>query len=231
VIVASAGQGLVAGTLLARDNRFLARVRVGGREALAHVPNPGRMTELMIPGRTVHLRPAPGGTRKTAWDLLAIDHDGLWVCLDNRFGGRLAGLALAAHAIDGLPPYRAVRAEVKSGHSRLDYYLDAEPPTWLEVKSCTLVVDGRGLFPDAPTVRGTRHLTELTELARTCGAAVLFVIQRPDAVSLAPHDATDPAFGAALRNAEAAGVRLLARRCVWSTEGLRLAEAVPVLTA
>ncbi len=226
---------VVEGRLIDRPNRYLAHVELDGVEVAAHVPNPGRMTELMIAGRTVHLRPAAHAERKTAWDLLGILHDTpdgpVPVCIDNRLGGRLARLALEQHALDALPDYGEVRAEVKWGASRLDFRLAADPPIWVEVKSCTLVDDGHGRFPDAPTLRGTRHLGELTALvAEGQRAAALFVIQREDVRSVGPNDETDPDFGQALRAAADGGVMLLAVRCAWSPAGLQLRGSIPVFT-
>ncbi|MBI5831340.1 MAG: DNA/RNA nuclease SfsA [Armatimonadetes bacterium] len=235
MVAISAGEGVVEGRLLERPNRYLARVDIDGREQFAHVPNPGRMTELMIAGRTVHLRPATNPDRKTAWDLLGVLHETeagvVPVCIDNRLGGKLARAALEQRSIPELGAYDAVRPEVRWGASRLDFRLEAEPAVWVEVKSCTLVDDGHGRFPDAPTVRGRRHLGELTALVgEGQRAAALFVVQRDDVRSVGPNDGTDPDFGEALRAAEAAGVMLLAVRCGWSVAGLQLRGAIPVFT-
>ncbi len=221
---------LLAGELLDRPNRYLARVRVARTVIEAHVPNPGRMLELMTPGRPVQLARVDGEHRKTGHDVQACWYHDAWVCIDNRLGGRLARLALEAHAVPELEPYQSVTPEVRLGASRLDFRLDHPGGvTWVEVKSCTLVESGHGRFPDAPTERGRRHLGELTQVTETgVGAAVLFLIQRPDARSIGPNDETDPRFGAALRAAAAAGVRLLAYRSRWTEAGLELLDAVPV---
>ncbi|MCC7493305.1 MAG: DNA/RNA nuclease SfsA [Fimbriimonadaceae bacterium] len=204
--------------LVDRPNRYLAHVElVDGRCVAAHVPNPGRMREFMTPGRLVQVRAVSGPQRRTGFDLLACWYRGCWVCLDNRLGGRLAGVLLRAGAIDELGPVTRVAAEVTVGGSRLDYRLSGPAgPTWVEVKSCTLVEDGRGRFPDAPTSRGARHLRELTALAAAGHrAAVLFMIQRPDARCIGPHRERDPEFAAAFDAARAAGVSLLARTARW----------------
>lgn len=217
--------------LLARPNRYLAEVELAGERRFAHVPNPGRMHELMVPGRAVRVLSVAAEHRKTDLDLIAVRYLRRWVCIDNRAGGKLARRLLEAHALPALQPYDEVRAEVTVGHSRLDFLLTSEtgPPCWVEVKSCTLVLDGTGRFPDAPTARGVRHLGELTErVEHGERAAVLFLVQRPDAVAIGPNDATDPDFGEALRRAAAAGVQTLAvtSRCL--PRGLRLECPIPV---
>ncbi|NUQ01110.1 MAG: DNA/RNA nuclease SfsA, partial [Armatimonadetes bacterium] len=207
----------MSGHLIDRPNRYLARVALPGQVVEVHVPNPGRMHELMLPGRPVQITPAAGPQRKTAFDLQAVWHEQTWVCIDNRLGGRLARLVLEQHLLAELEPYHQVLAEVRCGASRLDFLLHGSPHCWVEAKSCTLLINGCGRFPDAPTVRGRRHLDELIA-RRQLGdrAAVLFVVQRPDALRLGPHDLTDPEFGVALRAAAAAGVALLAVTAAWT---------------
>ncbi|MBI2300154.1 MAG: DNA/RNA nuclease SfsA [Armatimonadetes bacterium] len=228
---ATSGEGArLHARLRARPNRYLAEVDLAGRVVEAHVPNPGRMHELMLPGRAVQLVAVSGEHRKTAFDLVAVEHEGLWVCIDNRLGGRFARGLLEQHRLPELEPYERVEAEVRCGDSRIDFRLTgAGGVTWVEVKSCTLVVDGQGRFPDAPTLRGARHVRELAE--RVAGgeqAAVLWVIQRPDAVEIVPNDATDPDFGAALREAAAGGVQTLAITTEWVEGRLEERSQVPV---
>jgi sugar fermentation stimulation protein A len=219
--------------LVVRDNRYRAQVRLGGEVVAAHVPNPGRMAELMQEGRAVQLVEVRRPERKTAYDLVAVEHAGHWICIDNRLGGRLARLALECRSIPELGSYRGLEAEVRCGRSRLDFRLtDDQRTCWVELKSCTLVDDGLGKFPDAPTVRGKRHVEELAaRVAAGDEAALLFLIQRPDAVAIRPHDETDPEFGEALRAAAAAGVRTVAYTSSWSPAGLQLGGPVPVRLA
>lgn len=221
---------LVPARLIERENRYRARVRIGDAEVAAHVPNPGRMAELMRPGVALHLVAAEAPGRRTDYDVVAVRLGRRWVCIDNRLGARLVRRALESGAMPELLPYDRCEREVRCGASRLDFRLSGPAAVrWLELKSCTLVVDGRGRFPDAPTERGTRHLHELIErVGAGDQAAALFLIQRPDAAGLGPNRATDPVFAAALGDAAAAGVRLLAYTSCWSPRGLRLGGAVPV---
>ena len=220
---------LLPATLLDRPNRYLAHVLLDGVRTAAHVPNPGRMTEFITAGRPVQLVAVAGEQRRTAYDLVALEYLGRWVCIDNRLGAKLVRAALVAHALPALEPYDQVQAEVTSGHSRLDYRLSgAAGVTWVELKSCTLVEDGIGRFPDAPSVRAARHVAELAaRVAAGERAVALFLVQRPDAVVMTANDATDPAFGQALRAAVAAGVATMAYTASWSG-GLVLGGPVPV---
>jgi sugar fermentation stimulation protein A len=127
---------------------------------------------------------------------------------------------------------RTVKKEnVRLGKSIIDFQLSGRETTFVEVKSCTMVVDGTALFPDAVTERGSRHLRELE--AAVAGGALAFmvwIIQRPDAERLKPYRMRDPKFAAELVRARDAGVGLLAYRCSFDTRSLRLVGRVPVLT-
>lgn len=217
------------GIFRSRPNRYLAWLELGGAVVACHVPNPGRLEELLVPGKPVWVLPAEGGPRKTGYDLLAVEHQEVWVGIDNRLGNRLLRWRLEAGLAE-VGGYDTIRSEVILGKSRIDFLLTGRNgPLWLELKSCTLVEAGVARFPDAPTVRGRRHVEELAA-ARAAGqrAGILFLIQRPDAHCWWPHEATDPDFAAALRAAVAAGVEVWAYTSEWSEDLLRWGQPVPV---
>ncbi len=222
---------LIQGTFIRRDNRFRATVRVDGKEAWAHVPNSGRLHELFVPGTPVLLRPARSPQRRTAYDLLMVIVDGQLVSLDSRLPGRLFAEAARARTLAEFREYTHVREEVRMGRSRIDVLLEGPAGRcWVEAKSVTLVEDGTAYFPDAVTARGKRHMEDLAEaVAQGDRAAVVFIIQRADAQRFRPHDASDPAFGRALREAAAAGVEVYAYRCHVTPEEIVIADRVPVL--
>jgi len=217
---------------LARPNRFTARVRLAGREVAAFVPDSGRLPDLLVAGRRVFLRPAPGPGRRTGYDLLLVDHDGVLVSVDSRLPNRVFARALQAGLLPELQGYTEVRREVGLPGGRLDFVLggDGLVPCAVEVKSVTLVRAGVALFPDAPTARGRRHVLELLRLRRAGWRAVVcFMILRADALSFAPHGAEDRAFARALREAAAGGVEVRAFTCRVTVAGVDLGDEVPVL--
>ncbi len=223
---------LISGSFLYRPNRFLAEVEVAGRRALAHVPNSGRMTELFVPGTEVLLRPAPEGSeRKTAFDLLLIKHDGRWVGVDSRLPPGIVVDAWRAGLLPALSGYRTVKREIRFGESRLDLLFDGpEGLLYAEAKSVNLVEDGTGLFPDAPTTRGARHLGELALAVRQGHrAAVAFVVQRDDVRCVMPFVEKDPTFAAALTEAASVGVECYAIACSVTPQGSTPTRVVPVV--
>lgn len=216
---------------LRRPNRFTAQVLLAGREVAAFVPDSGRLPDLLVAGRRVFLRPAPGPGRRTGHDLLLVDHDGVLVSVDSRLPNRVFARALQAGLLPELQGYTEVRCEVGLPGGRLDFVLggDGLPSCAVEVKSVTLVREGVALFPDAPTARGRWHVRELLRLRRSGWRAVVcFVIMRADALVFIPHAAEDRAFAGALREAAAGGVEVRAFTCRVSTAGVDLGDEVPV---
>ena len=223
---------LVEGRFIRRLNRFAALVDVEKREYLVHVPNSGRMQELLVPGFRVLLIPAPAGTgRKTAFDLALVDIGHTLSSADARLPNKLVAEAIAEGKLPQFHSYDLVRPESTFGESRLDFLLEGPAGScYVETKSVTLVEDGVGLFPDAPTLRGVKHLHSLMA-AMDAGhrAGVIFVIQRGDAEAFAPHDVADPLLGETLRTAMARGVEVWAYRCRVDERSIELADSIQVL--
>lgn len=222
---------LVEGVFGRRLNRFAVAVEVEEQTVTAHLPNSGRLGELLVPGAAVLLAPRPRPGRRTPYDLLLVRQGGVWVSVDARLPNHLLREALEEGVLPGWEGTQVVQSEVRQGQSRLDFLL-REPrgrPVWVEVKSVTLVEGGCGLFPDAPTTRGVRHLQELVQVARRGeGAAVVFVIQRPDARCFQPYAGADATFADTLGRAARAGVEVQAFRCAVSPEEIRITGSVPV---
>ncbi|MEE9285160.1 MAG: DNA/RNA nuclease SfsA [Dehalococcoidia bacterium] len=218
-------------TFVQRLNRFAALVELDGRQVLAHVANSGRLRELLAPGRRVLLARRAGPHRKTAYDLQLVEMPEGLVSADARLPNLLVHEALLAGRLPEFSGYGDIRREVPCGDSRIDLMLSGDTGRcFIEVKSVTLVVDGRGLFPDAPTERGRRHVRSLMA-ARERGdrAAIVFVVQRADAEAFAPHNEADAAFGETLREAYASGVEAYAYRCRVTRREIGLAGAIPVV--
>jgi sugar fermentation stimulation protein A len=216
-----------------RVNRFAAEVVVNGRTALAHLPNSGRLEELLLEGARVYVHPAERPGRKTSHDLLLVRFGEHLVSIDSRAPAALAAEALLARGLPPAPRADDLRREVPLGGRRIDLWLRRGRKEWLiEVKGCTLVVDGRALFPDAPTVRGRRHVEALTRAAaQGRRTMVLFVVQREDASRFAPNAGNDPDFAAALEMAAEAGVAVAAYTCVVTLDRVELSRQIPVCLA
>jgi sugar fermentation stimulation protein A len=221
---------LTPGRFVQRDNRFRVTVEVDGERVAAHLPNSGRLTELLTPGRRCWLERFDSAHRKTNFDLKLMAYAGVLVSVDARLPNPLFAEALAADQLAPFQDCRPVVREVTLGDSRMDFRLgSASAPTWVEIKSVTLVEGGVARFPDAPTSRGARHVRELTEVVGAGHhAAIVFVVQRPDAERFAPHDGADPAFGAALREAARLGVEVYAWICCVDRRHIEIDRQIPV---
>ena len=218
---------MVKGKFLSRPNRFIAHIEIDGKEEICHVKNTGRCRELLRSGATVWCLDAASPARKTRFDLICVEKEGRLINMDSQAPNKAAGEWLAA---GGSGKIENLKAETKMGNSRFDFSFTKDGRLcFLEVKGVTLENDGICAFPDAPTTRGTKHLKELTALAEEgYGAYILFVIQMSDVKYLHPNDKTDPAFGAALREACAAGVQVLAMDCLVAPDTMVLNKPVPV---
>ena len=218
---------MVAGEFVARPNRFIAHVIIDGELQVCHVKNTGRCRELLQPGAKVWCQKADNPNRKTAYDLIKVQKGERLINMDSQAPNVIAREWLLS---GGLGAVENLRPETVHGDSRFDFSFTLNgKPCFLEVKGVTLEHDGVCAFPDAPTQRGTKHLKGLTEAVRQgCGAYVLFVIQMKDVKYIHPNDATDPAFGTALREAAAAGVHILAVDCHVTETATQIADPVEV---
>ena len=218
---------------LQRVNRFSCRVKMGDKEERVYLPNSGRLKELLVPGRKVLLNPATNRQRRTGYDLTLVALENTLVSADSRIPNQLVSRALRAGTLPEFDHYTHFQTEPRVGNRRLDFLLERDNQRCLlEVKSVTLVRLGRAFFPDAPTLRGRRHLELLTQ-AKKAGqeAAILFVVQREDAQDFSPNDEADPQFGHTLRQAAEQGVAVYAYRCKVSTTEIELADRIPVYLA
>ena len=218
---------MVPGIFLSRPNRFIAHVEIGGKEEICHVKNTGRCRELLVPGTQVWCQEFDSPTRKTKYDLIAVQKGARRINMDSQAPNAAAKKWLSG---GGLGQITKLRSEVFHGDSRFDFSFEKEGKTcFLEVKGCTLEQDGICAFPDAPTTRGVKHLNGLAQAAKDgYGAYVLFVIQMEDVQYMHPNDATDPAFGAALRQAAEAGVQILAMDCHIEPDSMTIRNPVAV---
>jgi sugar fermentation stimulation protein A len=230
---------LIETRFIERPNRFLIRCGPAAAAAdhsvfEAHMADPGRLRELLVPGRRVWLREAVAAPhRRTRWSAVLVespDGTGL-ISIDTTLPNRLIHEALKTDALPEFRGWTLERREVTLGNSRIDFVLrnDTGHRLALEVKSVTLVENDVALFPDAVTARGARHVRELATLAASDGwdAAILFVLQRPDAARIVAAADIDSVFAASLAAAKAAGVRVLGRRCTVDLHRLTLADRVP----
>ena len=220
---------IAQGTFLARPNRFIALVKLEGRQEVCHVKNTGRCRELLVPGAAVYLEKSGNPARKTAYDLIAVKKGERLINMDAQAPNRVFEEWVAQGKF--LPNLRSIRPEFTYGDSRFDFRLETEEGRvcLAEVKGVTLEEDGFARFPDAPTERGVKHIRELQKAAETgLDACLFFVVQMEGIRSVAPNDDTHPAFGEALREAAAHGVQVLARGCRVEPDLLELAEEIPV---
>ncbi|MBQ8786279.1 MAG: DNA/RNA nuclease SfsA [Oscillospiraceae bacterium] len=210
---------------LSRPNRFIAYVELDGRIEKCHVKNTGRCRELLVEGCIVYLERAQNPERKTRFDLVAVEKNGILINMDS-YAPNLA----VGEFLPKLFPDSKIRAEYKHGNSRFDFYIeDNIKRILLEVKGVTLENDGVVMFPDAPTERGAKHVAELSEsIGEGYEAYLFFVVQMKGVKYFTLNEATDPKFADAVRKAAECGVKILAYDCNVTPETMEINERVEV---
>jgi sugar fermentation stimulation protein A len=227
---------LIEGVLIKRYKRFLTDVTLLNKdEVVAHCPNTGAMTGCAEPGMQVWLSASDNPKRKLGytWEL-AVTQRGHWIGINTNNANKIVGEALTMQTISELAGYDSVRAEVRFGHenSRIDFLLSAssKQDCYIEVKSVTLLEDEQGYFPDAKTVRGQKHLRELTAMVEQGYRAVLlFCVQHTGIQSVKVAEHIDPKYAQMFAQAVEAGVEVLAYSCVINEQNITLNQRLPVI--
>ena len=220
---------ITEGIFIDRPNRFIAHVQIDGDIKVCHVKNTGRCKELLTSGVRVILSREKSTNRKTEYDLVAVYKGDKLINMDSQAPCAVFGEWLKE--CDFFGRIDLVRPETTYESSRFDFYLEAEGrKIFAEIKGVTLERDGVLLFPDAPTVRGRKHLRELAHAAKNgYDAYVFFIIQMNDCKYFTPNKNTDPDFANALKEVATEGVRVCALKCDVMLDGLKITEFVPVI--
>ncbi len=220
----------IPATFIERPNKYLGIVDLEGVRTEAFIPNPGRMRELMVPGRPVLLRPASGLTkRRTLYDLVAVQYRRRFVLIDSGVPNKFLKYLLKEQLLPETQGWDLIKPEYKWGNSQFDFLLEKNGTSCLlEAKCCTYVVDGVARFPDAPTTRGARHVRELTE-AKKQGyrSVIVLLIQGVGATRFRPNWETDPDFSDAFFEALDAGVDISVRMLRFRGKRIYLGGSIP----
>jgi len=221
----------VRATFVRRPNRFQGFVEYEGEVIMTHVPNTGRIQEILLPGATVILRKEDNPARKTAFSLIAAYKGEALINIDSQIPNKVVEEALLSGHIPELRKYSIIQREKTYKKSRFDFLLETPEGEkfYLEVKGVTLEEDGRASFPDAPTERGTKHINELMDAYdEGYGAGVIFVLQMANMKEFSPAYEKDPLFSSTLYKASQHGVRVMAYECEVTEHSLDLTHPVPV---
>lgn len=217
------------GIFVKRPNRFLAHVIIEDREEVCHVKNTGRLGELLIPGAKVYVTEHDDPKRKTKFSLIAVLKDGILYNIDSQAPNQLA----YEWILEGkfLPDVTYVKPEKTYKNSRFDLYFETtDKKIYMEVKGVTLNQDGIGMFPDAPTERGKKHVLELCEAIKDgYEAYILFVTKFKPVKGFTPNTVRQPDFTESLKIAREQGVHIVAVCCDVYPEELHIDKEIPVI--
>ncbi len=223
-----------SGILVKRYKRFLADIALeNGKTLTVHCPNSGSMLGCSDAGSPVIISKSDNPKRKYAWTLEMVQKKGIWIGVNTGLTNKLVHEALKNGIITDFGEILTIRPEIKvSAGSRLDFLLETKQGrTYLEVKNCSMAENNIALFPDAITVRGTKHLHELDRLRREgFKTAVLFCVQRADADRFAAATGIDPVYAETLRDVHGRGVKALAYQADVQPDEIRITTRLPVFT-
>lgn len=225
-------KNIVKGEFISRPNRFIAKVKINGEEHTVHVKNTGRCKEILVPGAVIYLEKSANPERKTAYDLIGVEkktkNGTILINIDSQIPNLCAAEFLPVSGL--FSEDTVIRREVTYGNSRFD--IMAESPSkkaFVEVKGVTLEKDGVALFPDAPTERGVKHIKELIRASSEgFDAYIMFIIQMENIKSFSPNEETHPEFASVLREADKAGVKILAYSCKVTENDITVAEPIKI---
>lgn len=214
------------GKFIRRQNRFLAEVLVDGKETICHVKNTGRLKELLTKDALVYLEKNNNSLRKTGYSIISVKKDNHVINIDSQAPNKVLYEALINRKINlpGLENITYIKQESTYGTSRFDFYIESmNNKAYIEVKGVTLLDDGAAKFPDAPTLRGVRHIYELVDAKKEgFNAYIIFIIQMNSIKYFTPNDETHKEFGDALRYAKLNGVEIMAYECDVSPDCIEL---------
>lgn len=216
------------GTFISRPNRFVANVDINGKIETVHVKNTGRCKELLLTGCKVILEKSENPNRKTKYDLIAVYKENLGlVNIDSQAPNKVVKEWLESRP-ELFNDITLLKPEYTYGKSRIDFYLECgKRKIFIEVKGCTLEINGLGYFPDAPTERGVKHLNELANASEQgFECYIAFAITMPEISKVFPNNETHRAFGEALNNAEKRGVRILYLPCSVTEDSLEITDCI-----
>ncbi|MCL2047035.1 MAG: DNA/RNA nuclease SfsA [Oscillospiraceae bacterium] len=221
-------ESISSGIFISRPNRFLAQIEISGVVEPCHVKNTGKLAELLIPGAKVYVNRADNPNRATKYDLVSVFKGERLYNIDSQAPNKAFKEYLeSGRYIDGITH---IKAEAKHGSSRFDFYVETtDRKIYIETKGVTLEEDGVALFPDAPTLRGVKHLNELAQcIDAGFDAHVVFVIQMDGIHTFAPNNKTHPEFSNALSAAQKAGVKIIALDCTVTKNSMEIRNEIKV---
>lgn len=220
----------IEGTFQKRPNRFIAEVLVENELQIVHVANTGRCTELLVPGVKVLLNQNDNPNRKTRFSLNYVENRGYWVNMISITANQAVYNSLIAGDIETIKNPYDIKREYSMPGTRIDFYCKSEETdVFIEVKSVTLLKDDFLQFPDAPTLRGVKHLEHLIDLKKQGNRSIIiFVVQHPLGSVFKANIDNDPIFAYKLKLAHEAGVEILVYKASSELGVLKLTNSLPI---
>lgn len=221
-------KNIIKAVFIDRPNRFIARCEINEQVETVHVKNTGRCKELLIPGTTVFLEKFNAQTRKTNYDLISVIKGNRIINIDSQAPNKI--FLEWAKSGKFLPDILLIKPEYRFLNSRFDFYIETPfKKIFIEIKGATLENNGVVMFPDAPTQRGLKHISELIEVKKKgYEAYIIFVIQMENAKYFMTNYITHKAFADKLKECDDNGVNVAAFDTIVTEKSIVLNNEVEV---
>lgn len=220
---------IIEGIFLSRPNRFIAICNVDGKVTTCHVKNTGRCRELLLPNSTVYLEESQNTSRKTKYDLIGVKKGDILINMDSQAPNKVVAEWLYSGRL--FKDIINITPEKTYNNSRFDFFVERKSGNaFIEVKGVTLEDNGVFMFPDAPTTRGVKHISELIEAKKNgYEAYIIFVIQSEKAKYFTPNYKTHKEFGKKLKESVINGVKAIALTCNVTKNTLSIKEEIKIV--
>lgn len=222
---------VVKGIFLKRPNRFIAQVLIDGKEETVHVKNTGRCKELLVPGANIILEDCSHNkNRKTKYSLIAVWKNDILVNMDSQVPNKVVYDAIIQNNIKKLLNLNLVKREVTYGNSRYDIYFENENEKgFIEIKGVTLENNDIAMFPDAPTLRGTKHVLEMIDAVKNGYRGIIFfLIQMKGPKIFRLNKEMDKKFSDAVKFANEKGVEVLVYDSIVTENSISIGSQIKI---
>ena len=220
---------LIKGKLLKRYKRFFIDIKVNNKKITAHCPNTGSMMGLLNKGNEVWLTKNDDPNRKLKYTLEIIRVKKSLIGINTHRANRIVEHALKNKLINEFKKVKLIKPEFKfSDDTRFDFLCDKKI---LEVKNVTLSRKNKiAEFPDAVTLRGTKHLIRLVNsLKKNYDPYVLFLTQIQGIEYFKIAKDIDYNYYKNYLMAKKAGVNFLAYRCELNSKEIKIEKKIKII--
>ena len=226
---------LIKGKLIKRYKRFFIDIKVKNKILITHCPNSGSMMGLLENNNDIWVSPNDNPKRKLKYTSEIIKVKKNLVGINTHFANKIVYQGLKDNLISEFKNFKNIKPEVfYDKETRFDFLVEKNnKKIFIEVKNVTLSRKDKLVeFPDAITIRGSKHIKKLIE-AKKKGfkTYVLFLIQRQGISYFQIAKDIDKEYYKNYLLAKNSGVGFLAYRCKINFNEVKIEKKIKIIDA